>query len=151
MRWSDEIIDEGTVRHAGIAGAGDASGRRSNLAKGYFPAAGDITAISGTPDYAADSRRTGEKHAGGEGGVILARSARDIKLSEIIRVLEGSTAPVDCVDKPDICLRSKGCATRDVWNELKSSVDEVLGKITLADLLERQKRKEQSEGLMYYI
>ena len=88
---------------------------------------------------------------GAKGGVILARSARDIKLSEIIRVLEGSTAPVDCVDKPDICLRSKGCATRDVWNELKSSVDEVLGKMTLADLVERQKRKEQSEGMMYYI
>jgi Rrf2 family cysteine metabolism transcriptional repressor len=88
---------------------------------------------------------------GAKGGVILARPAEEIKLSDIIRVLEGSTAPVDCVDKPDICSRSGKCATRDTWTELKTAIDEILGKTTLEDVVERQKRKDQSETSMFYI
>ncbi len=88
---------------------------------------------------------------GARGGVILAKQAKNIRLSDIIMVLEGSTAPVDCVDKPNICPRSKKCATRDVWSELKESIDGVLDGITLSDLVDRQKRKDQSETPMFYI
>ena len=88
---------------------------------------------------------------GAKGGIYLARAAGEIKLSEIIRVLEGSTAPVDCVDKSAACSRSGFCATRDIWSDMKEAVDSVLDKITLQDLVERQKSKEQTEESMYYI
>ncbi len=88
---------------------------------------------------------------GARGGVILAKPSWNIRLSDIIMVLEGSTAPVDCVDKPDICSRSKKCATRDIWAELKDVIDGVLDKATLADLVERQRHKDQSETSMFYI
>jgi Rrf2 family cysteine metabolism transcriptional repressor len=88
---------------------------------------------------------------GARGGVSLARSPEKINLLEVIRILEGSTAPVECVDSPDVCRRNKFCASRDVWAEVKLSIDRVLEAITLEDLIKRQKAKEQPQPLMYYV
>ncbi len=89
---------------------------------------------------------------GARGGVSLARAPQDIKLSEIIGLLEGSLAPVACVDNPKVCPRSSKCVTRDVWSELKDSMNNILGSVTLQELVERQKKKDQTgEQPMYYI
>jgi len=85
------------------------------------------------------------------GGVWLARPAAEIRLSEVIQLLEGSTAPAECVTNPGICTRSESCVTRDIWDELKKAINGVLESTTLQDLVERQKRKGQLEGVMYYI
>ncbi len=87
---------------------------------------------------------------GARGGVSLTRSPEQIKLSEVVQLLEGSTAPVECVSNPETCSRSELCVTRDIWSELKRVTDGVLDSVTLQDLVERQKQKEQSE-VMYYI
>jgi Rrf2 family transcriptional regulator, cysteine metabolism repressor len=83
-------------------------------------------------------------HRGPAGGVELARPPADIKLSEVIRLVEGSVEPVDCVGSPGLCSRSAGCVTRDVWVELERAVNSVLDSVTLADLVERQKKKGES-------
>ena len=88
---------------------------------------------------------------GAGGGVSLARSTEEIRLSEVMQLLEGSIAPVECVSNPGICTRSKLCVTRDIWSELKQAIDGVLESTTLQDLVERQKRKEQPKEVMYYI
>ena len=88
---------------------------------------------------------------GPKGGVSLSRAPEEIKLSEVIQALEGSIAPVECVDNPGVCSRSALCVTRDVWSELKKAMDGVLESITLRDLVERQKSKEQQETAMYYV
>jgi len=88
---------------------------------------------------------------GAKGGVSLARAPEEIRLSEVVRLLEGSVAPVECVDNPEACNRSELCVTRDIWGELKQAIDDVLDSTTLKDLVERQKRKKQSEAEMYYI
>ncbi|MBI4186482.1 MAG: Rrf2 family transcriptional regulator [Chloroflexi bacterium] len=88
---------------------------------------------------------------GPRGGVALARSSDKIKLDEVVQLLEGSSAPVECVDNPNVCDRSRSCVTRDVWSDLKRAVDTVLESTTLQDLVERQKRKQPSEQEMYYI
>ena len=88
---------------------------------------------------------------GARGGVSLARAPGEIRLSEVVRLLEGSVAPVECVDNPEACNRSELCVTRDIWGELKQAIDGVLESTTLKDLVERQKRKEQPEAEMYYI
>jgi len=88
---------------------------------------------------------------GPRGGVSLVRPPEAIKLSEVIQLLEGSVAPVDCIDNPGICDRSSSCATRDIWGELKTAIDRVLESTTLQDLVERQKKKERPEEAMYYI
>ena len=88
---------------------------------------------------------------GARGGVSLARPPEQVKLSEVIQLLEGSIAPVECVNNPGVCSRSKLCVTRDIWCELKKAMNGVLESTTLQDLVERQKRKERPEKVMYYI
>jgi len=88
---------------------------------------------------------------GPKGGIALARSPQKIRLSEVIQLLEGSTAPVECLDNPGVCDRSATCVTRDVWGELRKAMDNVLGSTTIADLVERQKLKEQPQSMMYYL
>jgi len=88
---------------------------------------------------------------GARGGVSLAKPPQEVRLSEVIQLLEGSIAPVDCVNNPRVCSRSAFCVTRDIWGELKKAMDSVLESTTLQDLVERQKRKEQPEEVMYHI
>jgi len=86
---------------------------------------------------------------GTKGGISLARSLEEINLSEIIQLLEGSVAPVDCVNHPDVCNRSEFCVTRDIWSELNMVMDKVLQSTTLHDLVERHRKKTQPEPTMY--
>jgi Rrf2 family transcriptional regulator, cysteine metabolism repressor len=88
---------------------------------------------------------------GAKGGVYLAKPPDKIKLIEVIQVLEGSTAPVECVDSPDLCNRSNMCVTRDVWIEVKAAIDKILENTTLDDLVKKQKIKELPEPAMYYL
>ncbi|MBN1176711.1 MAG: Rrf2 family transcriptional regulator, partial [Dehalococcoidales bacterium] len=50
---------------------------------------------------------------GAHGGIRLTRSPGELKLSEIVRLLEGGTAPVDCIADPGLCDRADHCVTRD--------------------------------------
>ncbi len=78
---------------------------------------------------------------GPSGGVRLAKCSENIRISEVIEAMDGSMAPVDCVDDPGSCERSDQCVTCDVWNRLKEAVDGVLESVTLRSLAERQKDK----------
>lgn len=88
---------------------------------------------------------------GAKGGVSLAKAPEQIRLSEIIQLLEGSISLVECVTDPTVCTRSKLCATRDIWSEMKRAMQGVLESTTLRDLVERQRGKERLETEMYYI
>jgi Rrf2 family transcriptional regulator, cysteine metabolism repressor len=79
---------------------------------------------------------------GVKGGVWLARPPEDIRLSEVVEAMEGSIAPVDCVQDPFICERAESCASRDVWTEVQYAIYNVLNGITVADLVKRQEKKE---------
>ncbi|MBT9168711.1 MAG: HTH-type transcriptional regulator CymR [Syntrophomonadaceae bacterium] len=85
---------------------------------------------------------------GPKGGVLLVKPPAEIKLSRVIQLLEGSFTPVECVNNPSVCSRSGSCVTRDVWTDVKKAIEDVLESVTLQDLVERQKSKEQP---MYYI
>ena len=88
---------------------------------------------------------------GARGGVQLMRHPRDIKLSEVIQLLEGSITPVECVSNPQTCPRSDTCPTRDLWGDMKKAMDGILESTTLQDLVERQVEKEQAQQAMYYV
>ncbi len=72
--------------------------------------------------------------AGRSGGYRLTKKPKDISISEIIEIFEGKTAPVKCLSGHK-CSKEKECKTRLVWARLKNSVDGVLGKMTLEDIL----------------
>lgn len=88
---------------------------------------------------------------GARGGVLLLKPPSEIKLSEVVQLLEGSIGPVDCVNNPALCPRSAFCVTRDIWVEMKEAMSQVLDSTTLQDLVERQRQKGQPETAMYYI
>ena len=84
---------------------------------------------------------------GTHGGFTLAKPPSQIRLSEIIRVLEGSMAPTECVDDPEAYPRASTCVIHDVWAEVKAAISSVLESTTLQDLVERQRQKGNLEQL----
>ncbi len=88
---------------------------------------------------------------GARGGYVLARQPSEIRLSEIMEVLEGSMAPVECVDDPQVCQRAQLCVTRDIWARMKDAIDNILESITLRDMVEQHKDKESSKAILYDI
>ncbi len=78
---------------------------------------------------------------GARGGYILARDPQEIKIGDIVRVLEGPIAPVDCVleGSEEVCERTGDCLTRGVWEKLRDRITEVLDDISLEDMISTRK------------
>ncbi|MDI6894055.1 MAG: Rrf2 family transcriptional regulator [Bacillota bacterium] len=89
-------------------------------------------------------------HRGTGGGIALARPPREVTLADVVRAAEGSLAPVECVDRPDVCPRAPRCAMREVWVRLTDIVENTLRQYTLAGLAGRQEELS-GEAPMYYI
>lgn len=88
---------------------------------------------------------------GVHGGYSLARPPEAIDLGDVFNVLEGSTAPVDCVERPGTCPMEAVCPTRDTWAEIEEAIGKVLKNTTLQDLVERMKSKSGGLPEMYQI
>jgi Rrf2 family cysteine metabolism transcriptional repressor len=73
---------------------------------------------------------------GSQGGYVLGRAPQDISVGDIIRVMEGPLAPVECVSElnPDECKRADMCVTRIIWAKLRDSITEILDSYSLLDL-----------------
>lgn len=78
---------------------------------------------------------------GAQGGYLLSRPPAEIRLSEIIQIVEGPISPVECVDSPNICQRSHDCVAREIWDGLKQAVYDALSAITLEKMTAMQKAK----------
>ena len=84
-------------------------------------------------------RRAGliEGTRGAHGGYQLTRPPAQVSVGEVVRVLEGAVAPVECLSEdypPGSCTRELGCLSRPIWQRVKDSIDQVLDTTTLADL-----------------
>ncbi len=76
---------------------------------------------------------------GAQGGYRLAKAPEEYTVGMILRLIEGSLAPVACLDDdPNLCTRSSQCATLDVWKQLNDAINNVVDNITLADLVDKQ-------------
>ena len=78
---------------------------------------------------------------GSYGGFALAKPPSEIDMEEIVRALEGSLCLVECVDDPSICNRVQICVSRDLWIALSDSVAQILGAVTLEDMVESRRKK----------
>ena len=75
---------------------------------------------------------------GKQGGYMLAREPSEYKIIEILRITEGSVAPVACLDEEvNMCERVDFCKTLPVWTGLNKVIVDYLGSVTLQDLLEQ--------------
>ena len=76
---------------------------------------------------------------GYQGGYRLARRPEDYTARDILRLTEGSLAPVVCLDcEVNTCPRSANCPTLPLWQGLDRVIEDYLAGITLQDLLEQQ-------------
>lgn len=76
---------------------------------------------------------------GAQGGYILAKEPKEIRISDIINVLEGPVEIATCLDG-DVCENEDYCATRLLWEKIKNSIDEVMSSITLQDIVDDNNR-----------
>lgn len=81
-----------------------------------------------------------KSYRGAQGGYSLTRDPSQITVGQILRVLEGSLSPVDCLDSNN-CDKSNSCASLSLWQRIKESVDEVVDNTTLVDLVEEYNSK----------
>jgi Rrf2 family protein len=88
---------------------------------------------------------------GPQGGLRLAGDPRLIRLTSIIKAVEGDPTFVECVAAPDVCPRSQSCVTRDIWAMMGAHIRDFLDSVTLQDLVERQHRKNEGRALMWHI
>ncbi|GLU98768.1 RrF2 family transcriptional regulator [Megamonas funiformis] len=77
---------------------------------------------------------------GPQGGYRLTKKPEEYTVGMILRLIEGSLAPVACLDD-DInnCTRADRCPTLILWEKLYDAISEVIDNITLADLISWQK------------
>ena len=77
---------------------------------------------------------------GAQGGYKLAYPAKDYTVGMILRLIEGELVPVACMDEdPNSCPRSDKCVTLDVWKQIEEAVSDVVDKITLEELANKEK------------
>lgn len=82
-------------------------------------------------------RRAGyvESIRGAHGGYRIARPLEEIDALEVVELLEGSVAPVNCIDDAEGCGRTGNCSTESLWRRVDGAVRDVLRSTTLAHLV----------------
>lgn len=120
-----EHKDEGYIALKDIA-------ERQNISKKYLE---QIVPILNKTDILKTNR-------GYQGGYKLAKDPSQYTVGMVLRVTEGSLAPVPCVEQDPIeCDRCEDCLTLPLWKGLNKVVNEYLDGITLQDLLDWQRAR----------
>lgn len=79
---------------------------------------------------------------GPQGGYRLAKSPNEYTVGMILRLTEGSLAPVARMDGDfNECNRKEECATLVVWERLGKAINDVVDSVTLEDLVNWEKTK----------
>jgi Rrf2 family cysteine metabolism transcriptional repressor len=87
---------------------------------------------------------------GAQGGYILARPADQIRVGDIIRVLEGDLSLVDLDDNLEHQTEIRRFLNAKIWLPLSQCIEEKMNALTLADLA-AQHQNEIGRDPMYYI
>jgi Rrf2 family transcriptional regulator, cysteine metabolism repressor len=85
---------------------------------------------------------------GRSGGYQLAKPPSEITVAEVIRVMDGPLAPIDCVSvmAHAPCPMEKTCGLRWLWKEVRDSVAEILERTTFAELVDKSGRRRKPAG-----
>ena len=88
-------------------------------------------------------RRAGlvESVRGAKGGYFLGRSPDEITVRDVMTASEHQTFEMNCDHHPvnaERCAPGAACSIRPVWFALQQRIDDLLGGITLADLLKQE-------------
>ena len=77
---------------------------------------------------------------GAQGGYQLARHPSEYTVGDILRITEGSLAPVACLEhEPIDCPRAEECITLDFWRGLYDTINKYVDSVTLEELVSNGK------------
>lgn len=100
---------------------------------------------------AIDLRRGGllRSKRGAHGGYHLTRPPEAITAGDVIRALEGSILPIQCVAEQRCtpCALENGCTARGIWEQVRDRLVETLDSITLADLQQQSLEGQNWPGI----
>jgi Rrf2 family protein len=113
----------------------------------------EIAARQGIPEPYLDQLLTTLRRAGfirsvrgPQGGHALLREPENLKLSEVIAVLEGSLSPIACLDEPDGCGKPGFCPQREVWEAVRDATRKILDDVSIGDLATRERQAGNGGG-----
>lgn len=100
--------------------------KRQNISQKYLES---IMAVLSKNNYI-------EALHGKGGGYRLNREPVDYRVGDILRLTEGSLAPVSCLASPtEVCAYTAECRTLPMWTRLNTIINEYLDGVTIADLM----------------
>lgn len=100
---------------------------RQNISDKYLE---QIISILSRAGYVRSVRGSG-------GGYMLAYPPEKYTVGMILRLTEGSLAPVACLEtEENLCERAEECPTLFIWERLYEAINGVVDKITIADIVE---------------
>jgi Rrf2 family cysteine metabolism transcriptional repressor len=117
----------------------------------------EISAAQGIPEQFLEQillqlKRSGylRSKKGPLGGYFLAKPPSRISVAEIIRVMDGPLAPIQCVSVTahEVCPYERACALKGLWKETRDAIAAILERTTFADLADRTRAADKgpSEG-----
>lgn len=92
-----------------------------------------------------------ESRRGKFGGYRLAKPAEDIRIGEIVRLIDGPLAPIGCVSLTNYqrctCPDEEHCGLRMIMMDVRNAIAGILDRYSLADVVEVTLRKLRRDGL----
>jgi Rrf2 family transcriptional regulator, cysteine metabolism repressor len=77
---------------------------------------------------------------GPEGGYVLKKNPRELRLFDIFKAIEGPVFTVECFDASSSCSHLSLCPVRDLWGELRLNLETFLKRRTLADIKKKYRK-----------
>ncbi len=122
-------LDRGPIRVKDIA-------NRQNISEKYLE---QIIALFNKAGYVKSIR-------GAQGGYLLTKEPKDYTAGMILRLAEGSIAPVSCVeDATENCEKRGACVSAMLWQKMNDAVNDVVDNTTLQDLVDWQRNITENE------
>ena len=109
---------------------------RQELSEKYME---QIIAVLNKAGYVRSTR-------GAQGGYQLVKDPESYSVGMILRLTEGSLAPVECLAENALpCDRSGKCATVEIYRRIYDAINQVIDNTTLQDLIDIEARKAAND------
>ncbi len=79
---------------------------------------------------------------GAQGGYRLSRQPSQYTAGEILRLAEGSIAPVACLECAGSCDKTDSCLTIGLWRKMQEAINEVVDNTTLEDMIKEYRGRQ---------
>jgi len=90
---------------------------------------------------------------GVHGGYVLNRAPESLSVGEIVRLIDGSLAPVNCIagSKKAACPLKGDCAFMGMWERARDAVARVYDETTFQDLIDEDQASRSLQAPSYCI